>query len=468
MANITSRKDKNGNIISYRIRIYKGRDQFGKQLKPYEMTWKPNKNMTAKQIEKELNRQATLFEEKCKHGLVSDGKQTFAEYAEYVMKLKANQGTKRKTLERYEELLERINQGIGYIKIQDIKPQHLNSFYDQLSQNGLRKNTERAICKIDLKAKLSELNLTKQKLHEITGIALATISKVYKQEPVKVEKAIKISNVLKTDYKEIFTIQKDDTPLSNKTILEHHRLISTILEQADKELLIPFNPARKATPPKVKKTNANFFDLEVIKQICIALEEQPLKWKVIAHLFLITGARRSEIVGLKWDNIDFKNSQIHISRDLLYSRKVGIYDDTTKTDGSDRYIKIPKETMDLILEYKQWFLQRTSMYKDRWHNTNYLFFQEKSGNEGKPMHPDSINTWLKSFSKKYNLPHINPHAFRHTMASILIFKNIDCVSISKRLGHSKVSTTTDIYSHIMKQADTRSAESIADIVLRQK
>ena len=88
----------------------------------------------------------------------------------------------------------------------------MNSFYDQLSQNGLRKNTERAICKIDLKAKLSELNLTKQKLHEITGIALATISKVYKQEPVKVEKAIKISNVLKTDYKEIFTIQKDDTP----------------------------------------------------------------------------------------------------------------------------------------------------------------------------------------------------------------------------------------------------------------
>ena len=96
MANITSRKDKNGNIISYRIRIYKGRDQFGKQLKPYEMTWKPNKNMTAKQIEKELNRQATLFEEKCKHGLVSDGKQTFAEYAEYVMKLKANQGTNAK------------------------------------------------------------------------------------------------------------------------------------------------------------------------------------------------------------------------------------------------------------------------------------------------------------------------------------------------------------------------------------
>lgn len=79
-----------------------------------------------------------------------------------------------------------------------------------------------------------------------------------------------------------------------------------------------------------------------------------------------------------------------------------------KTDGSDRYIKIPKETMDLILEYKQWFLKRTSMYKDRWHNTNYLFFQEKSGNEGKPMHPDSINTWLKSFSKKYNLPHITP------------------------------------------------------------
>lgn len=82
------------------------------------------------------------------------------------------------------------------------------------------------------------------------------------------------------------------------------------------------------------------------------------------------------------------------------------------------------------------------------------------------MHPDTLNDWLRKFSKRYDLPHINPHAFRHTMTSILYFNNVDSVSISKRLGHSKVSTTADIYSHIMKEADKQSSECIANVILR--
>lgn len=93
-----------------------------------------------------------------------------------------------------------------------------------------------------------------------------------------------------------------------------------------------------------------------------------------------------------------------------------------------------------------------------------MFVQEETG---KPIHPDSINSHLTGFSEKYNLPHINPHAFRHTMASLLYFNGVDGISISKRLGHSKVSTTTDIYSHIIKQADEQAAECIADVILRK-
>ena len=99
----------------------------GEKIKPYEMTWKPAPNMTKKQIEKELNRQATLFEEQCKLGLMGDGKQKFENYADYVMKVKADSGVLRHNTEmRYRELLVRINAGIGHIKIADIRPQHLN------------------------------------------------------------------------------------------------------------------------------------------------------------------------------------------------------------------------------------------------------------------------------------------------------------------------------------------------------
>ena len=172
--------------------------------------------------------------------------------------------------------------------------------------------------------------------------------------------------------------------------------------------------------------------------------------------------------GLKWDVIDWKNNQIHICVNLLYAPDWGIYEESTKTEESDRFVTLPQETMELLKEYRKWYLLQMREYGDQWHFTNYLFFQEKTGNVGKPMHPDTVNTYLDSFSEKYGLPHINPHAFRHTHASILYFNNVDSVSISKRLGHSKVSTTSDIYSHIIKEADSRSAECIANAILRPK
>ena len=76
--------------------------------------------------------------------------------------------------------------------------------------------------------------------------------------------------------------------------------------------------------------------------------------------------------------------------------------------------------------------------------------------------------WEVLVSKKYNLPHIHPHAFRHTMASLLIYNGTDTLTVSKRLGHTKVSTTLDIYSHALKKADAEAAESIADFVLRRQ
>lgn len=84
------------------------------------------------------------------------------------------------------------------------------------------------------------------------------------------------------------------------------------------------------------------------------------------------------------------------------------------------------------------------------------------------MNPDTITRFLDKFSRERGLPHINPHAFRHTMASIMCFNRIDPVSISRRLGHSKVSTTTDIYSHMLKEADEISSETIADVMIRRK
>ena len=170
-----------------------------------------------------------------------------------------------------------------------------------------------------------------------------------------------------------------------------------------------------------------------------------------------------------------------------------MYTSSPKTSESNRYIKLPAETMELLKEYHEEWLATRSKYGSMWNSfimlpdedsiraaqngtppechsmrNEYLFFQEQSEKVGYPLHPDSITGWCADFSKKYELPHINPHAFRHTMASILYFSGIDTVSISSRLGHAKPSTTSDLYSHIIKEADERSAECIAEAIFKNK
>ncbi len=108
-----------------------------------------------------------------------------------------------------------------------------------------------------------------------------------------------------------------------KTILEHHRLISTVLEQAVKEGLVPFNVAGRATLPKAEYKEVNYFQPEQVAAIREALEQEPMKWKMLVHLFLITGARRGELLGLKWDKVDFEGNRIYICNSILYASDSG-------------------------------------------------------------------------------------------------------------------------------------------------
>lgn len=466
MAAITPRKNKNGNITSYTIRVYRGYDSNGKRLKPFTASFKPEKGMTPRQVEKALNRFVVQFEDQCTKGYKPDNKQTFAEYAEYVIQLKERSGVKHNTIYSYRKLAERINQGIGHFKLNDIRPQHLNELFAQLAKSGLRETPGKATAKTDasgstiLAARLKQLGVTHRSVAQKAKVAVNTFANAVHGKHIASDKADVIAAALGENTTALFDIQKNIEPLSNKTILEHHRFISAVLAQAEKELLIPYNPATKATPPKVIAKEANYFEVDDIKRIRDCLELIPIKWKTAIHLLLITGARRGEILGLKWNCVDWKNNQIYICNNLLYSPDRGIYEDTPKTANSQRYIKLPVQTIELLEEYRSWQLEQQALFGDKWQNTGFVFTQE----DGAPMNPTSLTSYCTDFSERYGLPHINPHAFRHTMVSVLYFNGVDSISISRRLGHSKVSTTTDKYGHIMRKADEAAANCIADVI----
>ena len=459
MANIQERRNKDGKLISFSIRVHRGRDSSGKQLKPFSTTFEVPVGWTETRAKKEAEKQAILFQEQCKNGQVSNSRQTFDAYSNYVMKLKEKK-LKRRSIDRDWELLNRINAAIGHIKISEIRAQHLNAFYDNLSENGIRLDTTYH-CKIDIRETMKSAGLTKKAFAEEAGVCVSVITSIELENNVSRRSAESISKALNMPVKALFDpVSREDT-LSNNTISGYHKLISSILSHAEKEMLIPYNPAHKASPPKVEKKQANHFQIEDIHIINECLKNEPIKWKVITYLLMVTGCRRGEILGLKWNNVDLDKGVLRIESNLLYSKKIGIYEDTTKTNQS-RLVSIPAEAVSLLKEYKIWYLEQRLANADRWTKTDYVFVRDT----GEAMHPDSITKWLAKFSIRHNIKHINPHAFRHTYASVLISKGVDIVTVSKQLGHEKVSTTTDIYAELMKQASEEASECIANVIFR--
>jgi len=261
--------------------------------------------------------------------------------------------------------------------------------------------------------------------------------------------------------------RKEKKGLAPRTILHHHRLIHAIFEQALKSKLITSNPAKDCTPPKVPKSEAEYFEIDEILKIRDALWKQPLKWITITCLMIDTGGRRGEVVGIHWDSVNFDTNEIVIENNLLYTSERGIYEDTPKS-GEKHTISITPEVMDILYRYKIEQQEQCNLLGGIWREDGHCFKQA----DGRPIHPDSINNWLKEFAEKNGLPHIHPHKFRHSQASILYAYGVDPVTVSKRLGHSQVSTTQNIYSHLLKGSDRAATKKLAEVYhlndLRQK
>lgn len=460
MATIEKITGKTG--TSYRITVSGGFDTLGKRIR-HRTTFKPAPGMTDRQIQKAVQRAAADFERSIEQGYALDNRQTFAEYAAYVLELKERTGTKQKTLDRYRELMLRINAAIGHIKLSDLRPQHLNSFYKNLAQPGIRLGGGSATANIDLAVWLKEQKTSRAAIAAASGVAASTVSAAARGESIREDKAAAIAKAMGKRLHEVFSIAKDQTPLADRTILAYHRLISIILAQAEKEMLVPYNAAAKATPPRAEKSDPNYFQPETIAQILDALEEEPLKWRLITHLLIVTGCRRGEIVGLKWEKVDFDTNRVKIDRALIVSPTKGVQESTTKTNDI-RYLTLPQETMDLLKQHKKEQLRLQFLNGDRWTHSGYVFTNDTGNN----MNPDSVTSWLADFSQRHGLPHINPHAFRHTVASVLLANGTDIVTVAAQLGHASASTTENFYAHIIEENKAKAADCIADVLLRKR
>lgn len=208
------------------------------------------------------------------------------------------------------------------------------------------------------------------------------------------------------------------------------------------------------------------------------LEEAPVKYKTMIYLALFGGMRLGELAGLEWSDIDFDNKILKISKASQYLPGEGTFGKDTKNYSSRRIISLPDTVITLIK--KHILLQNGEKAKlgDLWDDGCNRIFTARNGT---PMFPSTPSKWFNKFIKEANkriqdddsikkedkhlylLDVVNFHGLRHTNASLLIGEGVDVVTVSKRLGHSKTSTTTDIYAHSLKKTDIEASNKLENM-----
>jgi integrase len=350
-------------------------------------------------------------------------------------------------------------QSFGYIRLDKLQPHHLMELYkdmgDDVNHRGLS-----FLATEEFYEEFETSGYTKETLSQQTEMHINTVYNIFKNKPVAEQTARKVCGVLGILFEEAFEPSKPIKGLSKKTINHHHRLISAILNQAVYWQVIPGNPASRVKASKVARTEASYLDEKETAKLLALLEGETIQHSTMIKMFIYSGLRRGEMCGLEWGDIDFGNHLITVRRSSQYVSGKGIYTKETKTENSDRTIKLPSQAFEVLKEYRVWQSQERLEIGDKWVASDRIFTQF----DGKPIHPDTITGWFRDFIAKTDLPQITIHSLRHTNITLLLAAGVPLRTVSYRAGHAQTSTTVNIYAHAIRTSDEIASEALDDIL----
>lgn len=443
----------------YKISVSCGYGLDGKQIRQH-MTWVPDPGMTPRQTEKELQRQAVLFEEAVKQGKSSaNGNIRFDAFCKIFLADYARLYLKAKTVDGYEKHLQKIMPGIGHFKLKDIRPAHIASLYKNLQEDGMREQSKStATCKINFAAWMKENQTCMAQISKAHQISVGALRRCKEGQPISIKNATLLAAIIGKPLETVFAVHRDMTPLSPVTIHTYHRVLSAVFFRAVKWGYIPENPAARADLPSLAGRHASYLDDADARRLLELLQDEPIKWRAVVSFDLMSGLRRGELLGLRWDDVDLDGQQLFVRQTWNYIQARGCYADTPKNRSSERPLRISRTAVCILLEYKAWQDQQRSLMGDAWMDCDGRIFTR---DDGQPMFPDSITQWFHKFVQRHGLPNVHIHSLRHTYASLMIADGTPLVVVSHNLGHAQVSTTSNIYSHVIASAEAQ-ADKVFD------
>lgn len=244
------------------------------------------------------------------------------------------------------------------------------------------------------------------------------------------------------------------------TVIHYHAVIHRALKYAVKTDLIPMNPADKVDRPKKNSFQPGFYDKEEINQLFVAVEgtivEAPIK------LAAFYGLRKSEVLGLKWDAIDFDRNVITVRHTVTACTLDGKYTviarDTTKTKSSRRTLPLSPPVRAMLIRLKAEQAENRRLCGNCYCHDyeGYICINEV----GQRILPNFLSDNFDRILRVNGLRHIRFHDLRHSSASLLLANGVPLKNIQEWLGHSDFSTTANIYAHLDAASKQETAEAM--------
>lgn len=462
MATIIKRVGKKG--VTYKIQVCVTDQAQGKKV-TRSTTWKPEKGMTEKEIDREVIVFSSQYEEEVRQSFLTVENEkgnvniTFRELSEKWLNYAAQfNGPSYRGLA--EEGLEKVLPLIGGYKVKEVTPSIVQAVFDRIDK--FRKIKYTILPKLHIKEILERNGTSFVWIRHNTELNQATLSRIYNGLNIGMKYATMLAEVCKLDKHRLFDITQEELPYAQATLKRFKLTVYNVLNYAVRLCIVKDNyaSAKYIRLNRIANKGIKCMNEDEIEKFYSALREvDNIQWRVSVEAALLLGLRRGEICGLNWEDIDFERKQLYVQRSYTECPKKGVILKEPKTEKSRRHIAIPELFINELIEYRKWYEAEKEKWGDRWVESGSVFVQR----HGERIHPANIKMWVGKTCALAKIPHYSVHSLRHTNITLQLMAGVPLVTVSGRAGHSRTSTTSDIYAYFVRSSDREAANTLDNL-----
>jgi integrase len=260
-------------------------------------------------------------------------------------------------------------------------------------------------------------------------------------------------------YKRLRTGYEGQEPLSENTVRNVHAVLRKAFNVGLRWGWLPANPVLRLDPPRPRRPEVRPPSIEEIVRILELAHDKDLDLHAVFYLAAVTGARRGEICGLRWSDVDFDEAEIVIRRAVVeVGGQISIKDPKTH---ATRHVSLDPMTLGLLSDMRARADARVQACRGLLSPHAYVYSSAVDGST--PVRPNALSLRFRQIIRSAGLHGLRLHDLRHSAATRLVAAGTDVRTVAARLGHADASTTLRIYAHALRDADRTAAEYLGSL-----